>query len=83
MMQTIPASLAPFFQEYDFTRLNPGRDSATIIERTLQFGNRAEIHWLFAQYPRVQISAWVKKHGRERLPNPHRVFWQFILDIKE
>ena len=81
--QPIPTTLAPFFQEYDIARLNPQKDSATIIERTLQFGNRAELHWLFSQYTRAQIADWFRKYAKERLPNPHNTFWRIILEIKE
>jgi hypothetical protein len=83
MMQPIPDSLAPFFQEYDLRRLDLQRDSATIIERTLQFGNRAELRWLFGQYPRTQIADWVRRFGKDRLPQPHRNCWQIGLDIEE
>ena len=79
-MQTIPPSLAPFFQEYDLAQLNPERDSFTIIERTLQFGNRAELRWLFSIYSRKQIVAWVERHGKDCLPEPHLTFWQVILE---
>lgn len=79
-MQPIPPSLAPFFQEYDITSLNPEKDSFTIIERTLQFGNRAEIRWLFRTYPREQIADWIKRFGRDCLPQPHLNFWQLILE---
>lgn len=82
MESAIPATLAPFFQEYDLNQLNPQRDSATIIERALQFGNRAEIRWLFQQYPREQITAWVKRFGTERLPHPHLDFWRIVLEIQ-
>jgi hypothetical protein len=82
-MQPIPLSLAPFFQEYDIARLNPEKDSFTIIERTLQFGNRSELRWLFTIYPHGQIAAWVKRFGKDRLPQPHRRFWQMILEINE
>ena len=81
-MQPIPVTLAPFFQEYDLAQLNPQRNADTIIERTLQFGNRAEIHWLFTQYSRDQIAAWFKKYAKERLPEPHNTFWRIILEIK-
>jgi hypothetical protein len=50
-----------------------------IIERALQFGNRSELHWLFTQYPRMQIVDWFIKYAKERLPNPHRAFWQIVL----
>jgi len=82
MLQTIPATLAPFFQEYDFEKLDPETAAALIIERALQFGNRAELHWLFRRYPRAQIVAWFKQYAQERLPNPHRAFWQIVLEIE-
>ena len=47
-MNTPPGSLAPFFQEYDLAHLDLERSAATIIERTLQYGNREEIRWLFS-----------------------------------
>lgn len=80
-MQPIPLSLAPFFQEYDIKSIDAKRDSFTIIERTLQFGNREELRWLFTTYSREQITNWVKYFGKDRLPQPHRRFWQTILEI--
>ncbi|HSL45165.1 MAG TPA: hypothetical protein VK897_17160 [Anaerolineales bacterium] len=80
-MQTIPPSLASFFQEYDIARLNSEKDSFTIIERTLQFGNRSELRWLFSVYSRTQVADWVGRFGKERLPEPHRTFWRIILEI--
>ena len=78
-VNNIPTSLAPFFQEYDFSKLNPEKDSFTIIERVLQFGNRSEIKWLFRVYSQEQVADWVKRFGEERLPQPHRAFWKVIL----
>jgi hypothetical protein len=80
-MQTpsIPQSLAPFFQEYRLSDLDPERASATIIERTLQFGSRAEIRWLFGRYPQARIMAWLRQNGAERLPEPHLTFWKLLL----
>jgi hypothetical protein len=82
-MQPIPLTLAPFFQEYDLAKLNPQKDSHTIIERLLQFGNRSEIHWLFTVYSQEQIASWVRQFGKDKLPQPHRVFWQIVLEITE
>ena len=80
-MNHLPLTLAPFFQEYDFSALNPQKDAHTIIERVLQFGNRMEIRWLFQTYSRDEVKAWVKKYGNEKLPQPHRTFWQVVLEI--
>ncbi|MDP1714896.1 MAG: nucleotidyl transferase AbiEii/AbiGii toxin family protein [Anaerolineales bacterium] len=82
-MLPIPHTLAPFFQEYEFSKLSPQKDSHTIIERTLQFGNRSEIHWLFTVYSREQITAWIRQFGKDKLPQPHRAFWQIILEISD
>ena len=82
-MQSIPITLAPFFQEYDITRLNPQKDSATIIERTLRYGSRAELRWLFAEFSRAQIREWVQLWGGFALPAPHLSFWRLVLEIDE
>jgi hypothetical protein len=80
-MQSIPQTLTPFFQEYDFEKLSPERDSHTIIERVLQYGNRTELQWLFSVYSKEQITTWVRQFGKEKLPQPHRTFWQVVLEI--
>jgi len=80
-MQPIPVSLAPFFQEYEFAALNAQKDSHTIIERALQFGDRAELRWLFTTYSQEQIASWVSQFGKDKLPQPHRSFWQTVLEI--
>jgi hypothetical protein len=80
-MQTIPPTLKPFFQEYDITKLTPEKDSHTIIERVLQFGNRSEIKWLFSVYSQEKISSRIHRFGDERLPQPHRTFWRLVLGI--
>jgi hypothetical protein len=82
-MSAIPASLAPFFQEYELERLTLEGSAATIIERTLQYGNREEIHWLFSHYSRQRIRDWVKRWGELALPEPHLTFWRLVLDLPE
>lgn len=80
-MNSIPLSLSPFFQEYDITTLTPEKDAHTIIERVLQFGNRAEIKWLFGVFSNEQIIEWINNFGVDKLPQPHRTFWKLVLDI--
>lgn len=78
---SIPASLAPFFQEYDLAQLDLERSRFTIIERVLQLGDRQEIRWLFTVYPKQEISDWVSCWGEEALPEPHRTFWKLVLSV--
>lgn len=80
-MTSIPSSLAPFFQEYSLDQLDTIKTAHIIIERTLRFGNREEIRWLFDTYSRDQITAWVRQWGKYGLPEPHLTFWRFMLDI--
>jgi len=78
---TIPATLAPFFQEYDLAQLNLQRDASTIIERTLRFGTRTELHWLFTEFPQTQIREWIQSWGQAALPEPHLSFWRLVLEM--
>jgi len=80
--QGIPSSLAVFFQEIDFDQLDLARDATIIMERTLRFGNRTELHWLFAQYGRAPISDWIREMGEYRLPERQLTFWRLLLDIE-
>ena len=78
----IPSSLRPFFQEYDLDRLDPERDAHTIIQRTLRYGNRIELRWLFHRYPEAKIAEWVRRWGKFTLPPPHLAFWKLLLDLE-
>lgn len=71
-MNKIPPTLAPFFQEYSLESLDAERSAATIIERTLQYGDREEVRWLFTCYPHQQIRDWVKRWGALALQMGHR-----------
>jgi bacterioferritin (cytochrome b1) len=82
-LNNIPASLTPFFQEYDLEQLDLERSAETIIERILQFGNQQEIRWLFSQYPHQRIRDWVQRWGKMALPEPHQTFWRLVLDLGE
>ncbi len=82
-MRPIPLTLAPFFQEYDLAKLNPQKDLHTIIERVLQFGNCTEIRWLFKTYSEKEIANWVRQFGKDKLPQPHRAFWQVVLEVNQ
>ncbi|MFZ6029666.1 MAG: DUF6922 domain-containing protein [Chloroflexota bacterium] len=79
----IPPSLAPFFQEYDLSQLDLARSANTIIERVLQYGDRAELRWLFEHYSKKQVSDWVAQWGRFGLPEPHLSFWRLVLKIED
>ena len=78
----IPESMTIFFQEIDPAQLNLTRDADTIIERTLRFGNRAELRWLFACYGRPRIAAWVRDMGESRLPERPLAFWRLLFDLE-
>ncbi|MEW5868608.1 MAG: hypothetical protein AB1894_04980 [Chloroflexota bacterium] len=82
-MSSLPASLRPFFQEYNLEQLDVERSAHTIIERTLQFGNREEIRWLFGCYSRQRIREWVRRWGGVALAEPHRSFWRLVLDLED
>ncbi len=78
----LPESLRPFFQEYDFGALDPEQHAELIIERTLRYGNRAELRWLFRRYGQARIAVWFAAMGAQRLPRRHVPFWSLVLDVE-
>jgi hypothetical protein len=77
----IPVSLRACFQEYDFEQLNPNQHRDLIIERTLAYGNRSELRWLFAQYGQTRLADWVQRLGARRLPWRRYNLWCVLLDL--
>lgn len=80
-LSAIPASAAPFFQEYRFAELDAEADRLLIIKRLLAFGDRHEARWLFQRYGRVEILTWVEQYGRQRLPSKRHTSFCVLLDL--
>jgi hypothetical protein len=76
----IPRSLSPFFQEYCLDEMDPEGARWTIIERTLRYGNRAELRWLFRRYSEPVIADWVRVWGVGTLLEAHLAFWRLLLE---
>lgn len=79
----IPLSLRPFFQDYRLDDIDPARDSFTVIERTLAWGDRRELRWLFSRYSRGEIREFVRSAGWWRLPRHRFLYWLNVLEISE
>ena len=77
----IPASAAPFFQEYHFSDLDAEKDANLVMERILAFGNREELRWLFHFYGEDKIKAWVSENGFRRLPYRRYNMWCMLLSL--
>jgi hypothetical protein len=77
---TIPSTLASFFQEYDLATLDPQSAALLIFERTLQYEDRADLHWLFAQSRAIRSASGSrtleKDASRSRISIPGRLFWR-------
>jgi hypothetical protein len=80
---TLPAHLAPWFQEYDFAALDPARDATLIIERVLAYGTRADLRWLLARFGRPAVRAWLQELGHRRLPRRRYTLWCLLFDVPE
>ena len=77
----IPAGLWPYFQEYDPATLHLERDSALIIQRTLEFGDWQETRWLFRLYGAKRIRSFLRQHGERWLPPTVFNYWRKLLKI--
>lgn len=77
----LPLSLRSCFQEYTFEQLDPTQHADLIIERTLAYGNRREVKWLFTCYGRAALAAWVQRWGARRLPWRRYNLWCVLLNL--
>jgi len=79
----MPTSLRPFFQEYVLEEIDPDDHPFTVIERTLEWGNREEVRWLFAHYGRARLAEWVQQVGWRCLSRRMLHLWRPYFDLPE
>jgi hypothetical protein len=79
----IPHTLRPAFQEYDLEQLDPVEDQFSVIERTLAYGQRQEIRWLFQKYGKPSIVSWIREAGWRLLPRRRLLFWAAYFEISD
>ena len=77
----IPVTLRPFFQEYALEDLDPERSAFTVIERTLAWGDVAELRWLFARYGPDRLAVWVRQSGWYLLPRRRFEYWRHFFEL--
>ncbi len=78
----IPIGLRPAFQEYTLEDIDPETDAFTVIERTLFWGNREELRWLFKQYGYARLKNWVQTAGWRSLSRPRLKLWSAYFDLQ-
>ena len=66
LMQSIPETNRPFFQEYDFEQLDHSTDGDLVIERLLAYRNRDEVRWLIKVLWRTRLRKWLSEAGARR-----------------
>jgi len=79
----IPVSLRPFFQEYNLEKIDPEKATFTVIERTLSWGDRRELRWLFQRYTREQMTEVVRDAGWRLIPRYRFFYWLNVFEIVE
>ena len=79
----IPASVKPFFQEYNFAKLNISLHKTLLIERILAFGSRNEIQWLIDIYGKPSINEWLAQSGLRHLPWRRYHMWCLVFGLPE
>lgn len=79
----IPDTLAPYLPEYDPAALDLERDADVIIGRTLEFGTRTELQWLFGHYGGDRVAAFVRRRGFRILSRRAFNYWCLVLEVEE
>jgi hypothetical protein len=71
----------PLLQEYDLEQLDLERHAVTIIERTLEHGNQAEVRWLLCTYGVDRVREVIRSRGARQLTPRAFAFWRLVLDV--
>ena len=79
----IPVSLRPYLQEYTLESLDPSTAEHVLMARTLEYGGRQELRWLFRQYGRARIAEWVRQYGYINLTPVPFNFWRIVLEVED
>lgn len=79
----IPTSTLPFFQEYNFKKLDTKTDKNIIISRLLEYGTTKELQWLFHTYSIKEIAMFLRDRGYRALSIRSFNFWRLILKVKK
>lgn len=82
MKNKIIKTIAPYFQEYDFSTLDIEEDAELIMGRTLEFGTREELKWLFKTYGYQKIKEFVSARGYRSLSKRGFNYWRTVLRIR-
>ena len=79
----IPVNLRPYFQEYILEDLDPVRDSFTVIERTLAWGDIAKLRWLFRLFGIERLRHWIQQYGWYGLPRRRLKLFLCVLNLRD
>jgi hypothetical protein len=82
MLTNIPAGLRTHFQEYDLLDLDLDHDANLVIQRALEYGTWDEVRWLFRQYGKQRIRAFVRTYGERMLSRIAFNYWRKLLQIQ-
>jgi len=73
--------LHPIFWDLDVEKLDLKENSRQIIERILEWGNTPQVHWMFKNYSKEEITEVVK--GSRQLSKKSANFWADYYNISK
>lgn len=77
----LPRSLTPSFQEYAADLIDLDADADLVVERTLAYGDRHEVRWLYQRYGWDHIAGWLQRMGARRLPFRRFNLWCVVFGL--
>jgi len=80
-MDKLPPSARRFFWDINPDDLDVAKHSRYVIERLLDYGDIAELRWLFGNFNRDAIIAVLKSSSR--LSRRHALAWANYFDIPQ
>lgn len=71
--------LRPIFWDLDVNKLDIRKNSRQIIERILEWGDIAQVHWMFANFPKKEITETIK--SSRQLSKKSANFWADYYEV--
>lgn len=77
----LPSAMQSLFWDVNFESLT--LHTPIILERILELGDLAAVHWLFEYVPMAKIANWVSHFGVRRLSAKSYNFWRIFLELDD
>ena len=76
----LPEAVARLLWDVDLARFDLDKDRRLVFERVMSRGTWEAMKWLMRRYPREDLAAFVRAHGRRILAPRDLAYWALVCE---